>query len=168
MRGTESVFSLDEISFGASTLSASGGVTSSADEVTPSEAEETSSKEKTDSVSLTFPVVRTHPFPGSQKVSVCSSSDSTEDDSELDDKSYAPDKQKVHSPKKKSSNSSNSHVKSPPKLRGPRKKLDISVDDIDPEFPKICRKRKIPSYFNEYALPYPEEEVDVSKIIQPG
>ena len=147
---------------------------SSADEVTPPEADdvlalkETSSKEKTDSVPLTVPGVRTHPFPGSQKVRVCSSSDSTEDDSELEDKSYSPDKQKVYSPKKKSpSKSSNSPVKSPPKLRGPRKKLEISVDDIDAEFPKICRKRKIPSYFNEYALPYSEEEVDVSIIKQP-
>ena len=147
---------------------------SSADEVTPPEADdvlalkETSSKEKTDSVPLTVPGVRTHPFPGSQKVSVCSSSDSTEDDSELEDKSYSPDKQKVNSPKKKSpSKSSISPVKSPPKLRGPRKKLEISVDDIDAEFPKICRKRKIPSYFNEYALPYSEEEVDVSIIKQP-
>ena len=45
---------------------------------------------------------------------------------------------------------------------------DVENSSADAEFQKISRKRKIPSYFNEYALPYSEEEVDVSKIIQPG
>ena len=45
---------------------------------------------------------------------------------------------------------------------------DVENSSADAEFQKISRKRKIQSYFNEYALPYSEEEVDVSKIIQPG
>jgi len=148
---------------------------SSADEMNQPkdfEQKKSSSNEKTDGLDpepLNIPVIKSRNMAEPKKDRVCST-DSTEDDSELEDRSYSPDKQK-YSPKKKSPRKSTTNIitnyytkKSPPKLREPRKKLEISVDDIDAEFPKVCRKRKIPSHFSEYALPCSEEETD--KIIK--
>ena len=93
------------------------------------------------------------------------STDYYEDDSE--DESYNPATSKT-SPRKKKTTLKKSPKegveRSPPKSRGVRKKqekIELSVEDIEAEFPKICRKRKFPSHLNEYALPYPEEEADV-------
>lgn len=37
------------------------------------------------------------------------------------------------------------------------------MEDIEAEYPKICRKRKFPSHFSEFSLPHPEpEDPDVS------
>ena len=94
------------------------------------------------------------------------STDYYEDDSE--DESYNPATSKT-SPRKKKTTLRKSPIKegierSAPKSRGVRKKqekIELSVEDIEAEFPKICRKRKFPSHLNEYTLPYPEEEADV-------
>merc|ERR1712242_484057 len=82
------------------------------------------------------------------------STDYYEDDSE--DESYNPATSKT-SPRKKKTTLRKSPIKegierSAPKSRGVRKKqekIELSVEDIEAEFPKICRKRKFPSHLNE-------------------
>ena len=99
---------------------------------------------------------------------IVESTDSTGPDSELEDESYSPDRQKCTSKKKKSPQKLSAE-KSTFKLKGPKKKLEqvkISVDDFDAEFPKIYRKRRFPSHFSEFAFPNPEEEVNVSTFIK--
>ena len=117
------------------------------------------------------------------KGTAASSSESEGDDSS--DDSYSPETaaiRKRSSPKKKESHDQ-SAGKTSQRPKSPRKKIEkvnlrllnesynwelqvqLSVEDIEAEYPKICRKRRFPSHFHEFSLPHPEpEDPDVSLI----
>ena len=130
--------------------------------------DDTESESSTDNIqSLIESLPKRQELPRERKtvLPLTQAQDSSDNDERGDsDDSYDPEKQKKvprkkFSPRKKENEGQ--FEKTPPKPRAPRKKaekVELSIEDIEAEFPKTCRKRKIPSYFREFALPEPEAE----------